>query len=154
MHGLTSSSDMFIMPEHRNLVSFLLDNGFTDVWTLDFRMSNRFPYDAETHRYTLDDIAHCDHPAALRELRRHVGDRRVHVFAHCLGSVSFSMSLFGGAVDGITSLVCNSVVADAAGAGLVAAQARASAPGCSNTSSACPSSTRGSATPRRSPAAG
>ena len=109
VHGLTSSSDMFIMPEHHNLVSFLHDNGFTDVWTTDFRMSNRFPYDAETHRYTLDDIAHWDHPAAIRELRRHVGDRRVHVIAHCLGSVSFSMSLFGGAVDGITSLVCNSV---------------------------------------------
>ena len=57
MHGLTSSSDLFIMPEHRNLVSYLLDNGFTDVWALDFRMSNRFPYDTETHRYTLDDIA-------------------------------------------------------------------------------------------------
>jgi pimeloyl-ACP methyl ester carboxylesterase len=45
VHGLTSSSDLFIMPEHRNLVSHLLDNGFTDVWALDFRMSNRFPYD-------------------------------------------------------------------------------------------------------------
>jgi pimeloyl-ACP methyl ester carboxylesterase len=109
VHGLTSSSDMFIMPEHRNLVSFLLDNGFADVWTVDFRMSSRFPYDTETHRYTLDDIAHYDHPAALRELRRHVGDRRVHVIAHCLGSVSFSMSLFGGAVEGITSFVSNSV---------------------------------------------
>jgi pimeloyl-ACP methyl ester carboxylesterase len=109
VHGLTSSSDMFIMPEHYNLVSFLLDAGFTDVWTSDFRMSNRFPYDAETHRYTLDDIAHWDHPAAVRELRRHVGDRRLHVIAHCLGSVSFSMSLFAGAVDGITSLVSNSV---------------------------------------------
>ncbi|GAB2804728.1 hypothetical protein GCM10027176_07020 [Actinoallomurus bryophytorum] len=109
VHGLTSSSDMFIMPEHHNLVSFLLDAGFTDVWTSDFRMSNRFPYDTETHRFTLDDIAHWDHPAAVRELRRHVGDRRVHVIAHCLGSVSFSMSLFGGAVDGITSLVSNSV---------------------------------------------
>ncbi|MCW2948417.1 MAG: AB-hydrolase associated lipase region [Actinoallomurus sp.] len=109
VHGLTSSSDMFIMPEHHNLVSFLLDNGFADVWTVDFRMSCRFPYDTETHRYTLDDIAHYDHPAALRELRRHVGDRRVHVIAHCLGSVSFSMSLFGGAVEGITSLVSNSV---------------------------------------------
>ncbi|MDN3359160.1 alpha/beta hydrolase [Actinomadura sp. DC4] len=109
LHGLTASSDMFIMPEHRNLVSFLLDSGFTDVWTLDFRMSARFPYDAETHRYSLDDIAHWDHPAALRELREHVGGRRVHVIAHCLGSVSFSMSLFGGALDGITSLVSNSV---------------------------------------------
>ncbi|MGW4640255.1 alpha/beta hydrolase family protein [Sphaerisporangium sp. NPDC004334] len=109
VHGLTSSSDMFIMPEHRNLVSFLLDSGFGDVWTLDFRMSGRFPYNMETRRQTLDDIALHDHPAALRELRRHVGARRIHVIAHCLGSVSFQMSLFGGALDGVTSMVANSV---------------------------------------------
>jgi pimeloyl-ACP methyl ester carboxylesterase len=109
VHGLTSSSDLFIMPEHYNLVSFLLDNGYTDVWALDFRMSSRFPYDAETHSYTLDDIADYDHPAALRELRRHIGDRRVHVIAHCLGSLSFMMSLFAGRLPGITSVTCNSV---------------------------------------------
>lgn len=109
VHGLTSGSDIFIMPEHTNLVSRLLDDGFTDVWAVDFRMSNRFPYDVESHRYTLDDIALFDHPAALRELRRHVGDRRVHVIAHCLGSVSFSMSLFAGTVSDIASLTCNSV---------------------------------------------
>jgi cholesterol oxidase len=27
VHGLTSSSDLFIMPEHRNLASYLLDTG-------------------------------------------------------------------------------------------------------------------------------
>ena len=109
VHGLTSSSDLFIMPEHRNLASHLLDTGFTDVWAVDFRMSNRFPYDSETHRYTLDDIAALDHPAALRELRRHIGDRRVHVVAHCLGSLSFMMSLFAGQLPGLASVTCNSV---------------------------------------------
>jgi pimeloyl-ACP methyl ester carboxylesterase len=109
IHGLTLSRDMFIMPEHTNLVSFLLDQGFTDVWALDFRMSNRFPYDMETHRYTMDDVALFDHPAALRALREVVGDRRVHVIAHCLGSVSFMMSLFGGTVDDVTSVISNSV---------------------------------------------
>lgn len=110
IHGLTLSRDMFIMPEHTNLVTYLLDQGFTDVWALDFRMSNRFPYDMETERYTLDDVAAFDHPAALRALREAVGDRRVHVIAHCLGSVTFMMSLFGGALeDQITSVVSNSV---------------------------------------------
>ncbi len=109
VHGLTSSSDLFIMPEHRNLGSYLLDNGFTDVWALDFRMSNRLPYDCETHRYTLDDIADYDHPAALSELRRHIGDRRVHVVAHCLGSLSFMMSLFGGRLPDLASVTCNSI---------------------------------------------
>jgi pimeloyl-ACP methyl ester carboxylesterase len=109
IHGLTASSDMFIMPEHENLVNFLLDSGFTDVWTLDFRMSARFPYDTETHRFTFDDIAHYDFPPALSEMRRHIGDRRIHVIAHCTGGMAFAMSLFGGAVDGITSFVSNSV---------------------------------------------
>jgi pimeloyl-ACP methyl ester carboxylesterase len=109
IHGLTSSSDMFIMPEQVNLAGYLLDNGFTDVWALDFRMSNRFPYNVETRRHTLDDIAHYDHPAALREIRRHVGARRIHVISHCLGSVTFHMSLFGGVLDGVASLVANSV---------------------------------------------
>lgn len=109
VHGLTTSSDMFIMPEHQNLVSYLLDNGFPDVWTLDYRMSNRHPYNRRTHQYTLDDVALYDFPAALRELRQQVGDRRIHVVTHCLGSVSFLMSLFGGAVQDISSVIANSV---------------------------------------------
>jgi pimeloyl-ACP methyl ester carboxylesterase len=109
LHGLTQSSDMFVMPEHRNLVSYLHANGFGDVWTVDLRMSNRFPYNMETGRHTLDDIAAFDHPAAIRELRRHVGGRRVHVVAHCIGSLTFQMSLFGGVVDGVATMVANSV---------------------------------------------
>jgi cholesterol oxidase len=108
IHGLTTSTDMFIMPEHENLVSYSLANGFTDVWTLDYRMSNRFPYNRSMHRFNMDDIALFDYPAALAEMRSVVGDRRIHVIAHCLGSVSFLMSLLGGAVDGIASVIVNS----------------------------------------------
>jgi predicted alpha/beta hydrolase len=110
IHGLTTSSDMFIMPEHCNLVQYLLDHGFTDVWTLDFRMSNRFQYNLHRHRYNLDDIALFDFPPALAKIRAAVGSgRRIHVICHCLGSVSFMMSLFGKAVDGIASVISNSV---------------------------------------------
>lgn len=109
IHGLTTSTDMFIMPEHYNLVSYLLDHGLGDVWSLDFRMSNRHNYNLAMHRYSLDDVALFDFPAALIELRRHIGDRRVHVICHCLGSVTFMMSLFGRALSGITSVIANSV---------------------------------------------
>lgn len=109
IHGLTTSSDMFIMPEHRNLVRFLHDSGFGDVWTIDFRMSNRFPYNLLPHRYTFDDVALFDFPPAIDLIRRVAGARRIHVICHCLGSVSFMMSLFGGAVTGISSVVANSV---------------------------------------------
>jgi len=109
VHGLTTSSDMFIMPEHRNLVSFLLDNGFTDVWTLDGRMSNRHEYNRGPHAFTLDDVALYDYPPALQLVRAAIGDRNLHVVSHCLGSVSFLMGLFGGVLDGVRSVIANSV---------------------------------------------
>jgi hypothetical protein len=109
IHGLTTSSDMFIMPEHRNLVTYLLDHGFEDVWCLDFRMSNRHAYNLSRHRYTLDDCALFDHPAALRTVRAAVGDARIHVVCHCLGSLTFMMSLAGGVLDGVTSVISNSI---------------------------------------------
>ena len=108
IHGLTTSTDMFIMPEHYNLVRYLLDHGYTDVWSLDSRMSNRFSYNLMPHDYSLDDLALFDYPAALAKIRAHIGGHRLHVISHCLGAVSFSMSLFGGAVTGITSLIANS----------------------------------------------
>jgi lysosomal acid lipase/cholesteryl ester hydrolase len=109
IHGLTTSTDMFIMPEHHNLVSYLLDHGCNDVWCLDMRMSNRHSYNLFPHRYTFDDIALYDYPPAIDIIRQHVGDRRLHVIAHCLGSVTFMMSLFGKAVGGIATLTANSV---------------------------------------------
>jgi hypothetical protein len=108
-HGLTTSSDMFIMPEHENLVRFLHGNGLTDVWTLDFRMSNRHPYNLLRHRYSMDHVALFDYPPALARIREVCGaDVRIHVIAHCLGSASFTMSLFAGAVK-VQSLIANSV---------------------------------------------
>lgn len=109
IHGLTTSSDMFIQPEHYNLVSYLLDNDFHDVWTLDFRMSNRHSYNLHPHRYTMDEVALYDFPPAIARIRESIGDRPLHVICHCLGSVSFMMSLFGRAVDGISSVIANSV---------------------------------------------
>jgi len=85
-----------------------LDNGLTDVWTLDFRMSNRYSYNLRRHDYNLDDIALFDYPAAIAKMRESIGNRRIHVICHCLGAVSFMMSLFGKAVNNITSVIANS----------------------------------------------
>lgn len=110
MHGLTTSTDMFIQPEHYNLVSYLLDHGFTDVWTLDFRMSNRHAYNLIPTDWSMDDVALYDHPAAIEKIRDVAGrDRAIHVICHCLGSMSFTMSLFGQTVSGIQSCIANSV---------------------------------------------
>jgi len=109
IHGLTTSSDMFIMPEHKNLVTYLHEQGYTDVWCLDYRMSNRHSYNLMRHRYTMDDIALFDYPPALDVIRKAVGPgRRIHVISHCLGAVSFTMGLFGGVIKGVRSAVANS----------------------------------------------
>ena len=110
IHGLTTSSDMYIMPEHENLVSYLLDNGLSDVWCLDFRMSNRFSYNLYPNTYSMDDVALYDHPKAIETVRRAVGEgKRIHVIAHCLGSLSFVMALAAGTVQGVTSCISNSI---------------------------------------------
>lgn len=108
VHGLTTSTDMFIMPEHENLVSHLLDRGY-DVWCLDYRMSNRHVYNLFKHRWTLDDVALYDVPPAIATIRAEIGtDHPLHVIAHCLGATAFAMSLFARLVD-VDSAILNSV---------------------------------------------
>ncbi len=110
IHGLTSSSDMFIMPEHYNLVSYLLDNGLTDVWCLDYRMSNHFTYNLYPNKYSMDDVALYDHPRAIETIRNVIGgSKRIHVIAHCVGALTFSMAMAAETVNGITSCIVNSV---------------------------------------------
>lgn len=109
IHGLTSSTDIFIMPEHYNLVSYLLDHGYRDVWCLDSRMSNRHSYNLLKHRFTLDDVALYDYKPTLDMMREHIGDKPIHVICHCLGSNSFTMALFAKVVDGVSSVIVNSV---------------------------------------------
>ncbi|MFS4458405.1 alpha/beta hydrolase [Bdellovibrio sp. HCB2-146] len=110
LHGLTTSTDMFIMPEHQNLVNTLHSQGFTDVWSLDWRGSGRFTYNLGPHRYTIDDIAKYDIPKAVEYIRAQCGsDIKIHVICHCVGSLSFMASLAAGHVSGIQSVISNSV---------------------------------------------
>ena len=110
LHGLTTSTDMFVMPEHYNIVNYLLDKGYTDVWSVDWRGSMRYSYDLFPTKFTMDDIALYDMPAAFAKIRQVVGpDARIHVIAHCVGSLTFMMSLYAGLIDGVTSVISNSV---------------------------------------------
>ncbi len=110
LHGLTTSTDMFIMPEHQNLVNYLHGQGYSDVWSLDWRGSGRFTYNLTPHRYTIDDIAKNDIPRAIEYLREQCGaDVKIHVICHCVGSLAFMASLAAGHVTGIQSVISNSV---------------------------------------------
>jgi lysosomal acid lipase/cholesteryl ester hydrolase len=110
IHGLTTSSDMFVMPEHQGLCAHLADEGF-DVWLADFRMSNHYAYNTEASRNgSFEDIAANDWPTIVGFIREQVGARRrLHVIAHCLGSATFHYALYGKTVGGIASVVSNSV---------------------------------------------
>ena len=110
LHGLTTSTDMFVMPEHYNIVNYLLDHDFTDVWSFDWRGSMRYSYDLFPSDFTMDDIALYDMPAAFAHIREQVGpEARIHVICHCIGSLTFMMSFYAGLIDGITSVISNSV---------------------------------------------
>lgn len=110
LHGLTTSTDMYIMPEHENIVNHLHGNGFSDVWSLDWRGSSRFIYNLNPHLYTIDDIAKYDIPKAVEFIREQCGhDVKIHVIAHCVGSLAFMASYSAGYVNNIASIVSNSV---------------------------------------------
>lgn len=108
LHGLTASSDMFVLPEVRNLVDVLLDAGY-EPWLLDWRGSCRLPHNESRQRYSFDDVAVYDIPEAAALVRERIGDRPLSVVAHCMGALCLSMSLAAGLVPGLTAVVAQGV---------------------------------------------
>lgn len=108
LHGHTASADMFLLPETRNLVDVLLDDGY-EPWLLDWRGSCRLPYNETGHRYTYDDVALHDIPAAVSYVRERIGDRPLFVVAHCIGALTLSLSLTAGLVPGLAGVVSQGV---------------------------------------------
>ncbi|QFZ77995.1 alpha/beta fold hydrolase [Streptomyces fagopyri] len=108
LHGHTASADMFLLPETRNLVDVLLDDGY-EPWLLDWRGSRRFPYNETGRRYTYDDVALYDIPEAVSRVREHIGDRPLFVVAHCIGSLALSLSMTAGLVPGLAGVVSQGV---------------------------------------------
>ncbi|NUP15081.1 MAG: alpha/beta fold hydrolase [Streptomyces sp.] len=108
LHGHTASADMFLLPETRNLVDVLLDDGY-EPWLLDWRGSCRLPYNETGRRYTYDDVALYDIPEAVRHIRTRIGDRPLFVVAHCIGSLTLSLSMTAGLVPGLAGVVSQGV---------------------------------------------
>jgi len=107
-HGLTASTDMFVLPETRNMVEVLLDNGF-EPWLFDWRGSCRLQHNVSGSTYTFDDVALYDIPAAVAAVRERIGDRKLFVVAHCIGALTFSMSMAAGLVPGLAGVVAQGV---------------------------------------------
>ena len=102
----TSSLAFLIDTVDTNLPEYLYANGY-DVWLLDYRASPALP-SAKT-QFTLDDVATRDYPAAVAQVRAITGARDVQIMAHCIGSLTFLMSMMSGKLGGIRSAVCSQV---------------------------------------------
>ena len=103
-HGLTASTDMFVLPETRNFVDSLLDAGY-DPWLFDWRGSCRLPYNERGDAYRLDDVALYDVPKAVEVVRESIGDKPLLVVAHCIGALAFAQSMTSGLISGISGIV-------------------------------------------------
>jgi len=102
----TSSLAFLIDTVDTNLPEFLYANGY-DVWLLDYRASPALP-SART-QFTLDDVAIRDYPAAVAQVRSVTGAPDIQIMAHCVGSLTFLMSMMSGKLEGIRSAVCSQV---------------------------------------------
>ncbi|MBV9140942.1 MAG: GMC family oxidoreductase N-terminal domain-containing protein [Pseudonocardiales bacterium] len=105
-HGMGVSSRIFSTDTiETNLLEFLHAHGY-DVWLLDFRASIELPASAE--RFTADDIARYDYPAALATVREVTASPSVQMVVHCFGSTAFFMAMLAG-LDGVRSVVASQV---------------------------------------------
>lgn len=108
VHGNGVSARMFDLPEIRNVTDVLADAGY-ESWLLDWRGSSRLPYAESGHRYTLDDVALYDLPAAVEQVRRRIGDRPLFVVAHCVGALAVASALTAGLLPGLAGVIAQGV---------------------------------------------
>ena len=104
VHGAGVRANIFRAPSGRTLVDVLVDEGW-DVWLENWRASIDIP----RRRWTLDDAALHDHPAAVRTVLEHTKADEVRAVIHCQGSTSFMMSAVAGLVPDVSVVVSNAV---------------------------------------------
>jgi pimeloyl-ACP methyl ester carboxylesterase len=104
VHGAGVRANIFRAPSGRTLVDVLVEEGW-DVWLENWRAS----IDVPRRRWTLDDAAVHDHPAAVRTVLEHSGADEVRAVVHCQGSTSFTMSAVAGLLPDVSVVVSNAV---------------------------------------------
>ncbi len=104
-HGCSVRANMFYgAPTKETIVEALIDAGY-DVWLENWRASIDLP----PTRWTLDQAAAWDHPAAVKKILELTGRRTLKAVVHCQGSTSFMMSALAGLVPEVTHVVSNAV---------------------------------------------
>jgi pimeloyl-ACP methyl ester carboxylesterase len=104
VHGAGVRANIFRAPVRQNFVDYLVQEGY-DVWLENWRASIDLP----PNRWTLDQAALYDHPAAVQTVLRETGADSVQAVIHCQGSCSFMMSAVAGLVPQVRSIVTNAV---------------------------------------------
>ncbi len=91
IHGYSASGTTFAHHSVRPGPAKLLWDAGHDVWLLELRTSAGLP----TARlpWTFEESAFNDIPLAVDRVLRETGRERLHVFAHCMGSVMLHMAL-------------------------------------------------------------
>lgn len=108
VHGMGASSRLFTIDTiETNLTEYLWKQGF-DVWLVDWRGSILVP--ASEGRFNADECARYDYPAASQRIMELTGADGLHWITHCVGSITFFMSLLGG-LENVKSVVALQVAA-------------------------------------------
>ena len=104
VHGAGVRANIFRAPSGRTLVDALVDAGH-DVWLENWRASIDVPH----NRWTLDQAAVFDHPAAAKTVLRETRTDELNAVIHCQGSTSFMMSAAAGLLPEVKTVVSNAV---------------------------------------------
>jgi len=104
VHGAGVRANIFRAPVETTVVDALLAHGY-DVWLENWRAS----IDLTANKWTLDQAALYDHPAAVETVVQQTGARSVKAIIHCQGSTSFMMSAIAGLVPQVDTIVTNAV---------------------------------------------
>jgi hypothetical protein len=104
VHGAGVSASIFLAPVKKNIVDYLLEEGY-DVWLENWRASIDLP----PNQWTLDQAALYDHPFAVKKVVAETGHPGIKAIIHCQGSTSFMMSVVMGLVPQVYNIISNAV---------------------------------------------
>jgi hypothetical protein len=105
VHGAAARPNLFYgAPMQTTIADALLQRGH-DVWVQGWRAS----IDDPPRRWSLDEAAAYDHPAAIATVARESGRDDVRVLAHCLGSASYTIAVVAGLVPQVKTLLASAI---------------------------------------------
>jgi len=108
IHGMGVSSRIFLMDTIQvSMAEYFYKNGY-DLWLLDWRLSTDLPYAAKVKN--LDGIAQNDYEPSVDKVLEVTGKKDVQILCHCVGSLTFFMSMGLGKMTGKIRCIAASTV--------------------------------------------